>query len=69
MSFKARLSVAGKNYNVLDCSYALHQVIDASGRPSSVTRGGKINVTVESTNETDLFEWMVNHFERKDGIE
>lgn len=67
MSFKAKLKVAGKDYNVLDCSYQMHQEVDATGRPSSITRGGRINVTVESTQETDLFEWMCNNFERKDG--
>ena len=67
MSFKAKLSVAGKDYNVLQASYDLHQEVDSTGRPSSITRGGKIYVTVESTQETDLFEWMCNNFERKDG--
>ena len=67
MSFKAKLTVAGKPYNVLDCAYSLRQEVDATGRPSSITRGGKITLTVESNNETDLFEWMCNNFERKDG--
>ena len=67
MSFKAKLKVAGKEYNVLDCSFQMHQEVDATGRPSSITRGGRINVTVESNQETDLFEWMCNNFERKDG--
>ncbi len=67
MSFKAKLKVAGKEYNVLDCSYHMHQEVDATGRPSSITRGGHVNVSVESTQETDLFEWMCNNFERKDG--
>ena len=67
MSFKAKLKIGGKEMNVLACSFSLHQETDATGRPSSVTRGGQINLTVESTNETDLFEWMCNSFERKDG--
>ncbi|MFT4204239.1 MAG: type VI secretion system tube protein TssD [Chitinophagaceae bacterium] len=67
MSFKAKLKVAGKEYNVLDVGYSLHQEVDPTGRPSSITRGGKISVTVESTGETDLFEWMCNNFERKEG--
>ncbi|MDR2207277.1 MAG: phage tail protein [Flavobacteriaceae bacterium] len=67
MSFKAKLKVAGKEYNVLNASYGLFQETDATGRPSSVTRGGKIDITVESTGATDLFEWMSNSFERKDG--
>lgn len=67
MSFKARLKVAGKEIPVLACDYSLKQETDATGRPSSITRGGKINVTVESTDDTAFFEWMVNPFERKEG--
>ncbi|MBB6370058.1 type VI secretion system tube protein TssD [Chryseobacterium shigense] len=67
MSFQAILKVSGKNYNVLNVNYGLFQETDATGRPSTITRGGKIEVTVESTGETDLFEWMTNSFERKDG--
>lgn len=67
MSFKARLKVAGKEVNVLGCNYAMKQETDATGRPSSITRGGKITLTVESTGDTAFFEWMCNNFERKDG--
>ncbi|MEO7263799.1 MAG: type VI secretion system tube protein TssD [Ferruginibacter sp.] len=67
MSFKAKFKAAGKELNVLDANYSLHQEIDPTGRPSSITRGGKITLTVESNQETDLFEWMCNNFERKDG--
>ncbi|WP_026449515.1 type VI secretion system tube protein TssD [Aequorivita capsosiphonis] len=67
MSFKAKLSLNGKEYNVLNCSYDLFQETDATGRPSSVTRGGRIKLTVESTEETSLAEWMFNNFERRDG--
>jgi len=67
MSFKAKLNVGGKEYNVLNCGYELHQETDATGRPSSVTRGGKIKLTVESTSDTSLSDWMFNNFERKDG--
>ena len=67
MSFKAKLKVAGKELNVLSCNYAMKQETDATGRPSSITRGGKINLTIESTGDTSFFEWMCNNFERKDG--
>ncbi len=67
MSFKAKLKVAGKEYNVLSCSYELHQETDATGRPSSITRGGKVKLTVESTADTSLSDWMFNNFERRDG--
>ncbi|MEP6749578.1 MAG: type VI secretion system tube protein TssD, partial [Bacteroidota bacterium] len=67
MSFKATLNVAGKKPTVLSCHYSLKQETDATGRPSSVTRGGKITVTVEGNEDTTFFEWMCNSFERKDG--
>ncbi|VXC01936.1 Phage tail protein [Flavobacterium sp. 9AF] len=67
MSFKSKLKVGGKELNILKVSYDLYQEIDASGRPSSVTRGGTINLTVESTGDSFFFEWMTNNFERKDG--
>jgi hypothetical protein len=67
MSFKAKLKVAGKELNILNFSYVLRQETDATGRPSSITRGGKITLNIESTGETTFFEWMSNNFERKDG--
>lgn len=67
MSFKTKLKVAGKEVNVLHCSYALKQETDATGRPAAITRGGKITLTVEATGDTTFFEWMCNNFERKDG--
>ena len=67
MSFKSVFEVAGKKMVVKHCSYDLTQEVDATGRPSSITRGGRIRLVVEATGETDLFEWMVNNFERKDG--
>lgn len=67
MSFKAKLSLNGKEYNILDCSYDLFQQTDATGRPSSITRGGRIRLRVESTDDTSLSEWMFNNFERRDG--
>lgn len=67
MSFKAKLNVGGKDFNVLNVNYGLFQETDATGRPSTVTRGGKIEITIEGTGSTELFEWMTNSFERKDG--
>ena len=67
MSFKAKLKVGGNEYNVLSCYYKLHQETDATGRPSSITRGGKIKMIVESTADTSLSDWMFNNFERRDG--
>ena len=67
MSFKAIMNLAGKDYTVLNVSYGLFQETDATGRPSTVSRGGKIDVTIKGTGATDFFEWMTNSFERKEG--
>lgn len=67
MAFKAKLKVAGKEFNILKVSYALFQETDTTGRPSSVARGGKIDIEIEGTESPEFFEWMVNSFERKDG--
>jgi hypothetical protein len=66
-SFKAKLTVAGKDYPVLECSYSLHREADAEGMPSSVTRGGKIRLTIVSDSKTELFEWMCDSWQTKDG--
>jgi hypothetical protein len=67
MAFKLRLKVAGKDISVLNLSYSLKQEVDPTGRPSSITRGGMITCTIESTGDSTFFEWMTNNFERKDG--
>lgn len=67
MSFKAKFKAGNIEANVISSNFALYQEIDVTGRPSSVTRGGTINVTLESTGSTELFEWMCNSFEKKDG--
>jgi hypothetical protein len=66
MSFKATFKVDGNDYRVLNCSYHLHQDIDDTGRPSSTTRGGVVNLSVESTDDTTLFEWMCDSYMKKD---
>lgn len=66
MSFKATFEVDGNKYRVLQCSYSLNQEIDATGRPSSTTRGGVVNLVIESTDDTSLFEWMCDSYMKKD---
>jgi len=63
---------------VLQVDYAIHQETDVEGRPSAITRGGKINVMVKSLNDgnAEFFEWSCDpytskkgtlEFERRDG--
>ncbi len=67
MSFKAKFKAAGIERNILAVDFGMLQQTDPTGRPSSIARGGKIHLKVEGTGATDLFEWMTNSFERKDG--
>ena len=66
MSFKATFKVDGKDHNVLSCNYSLHQDIDVTGRPASITRGGTVNIVVESTDDSSLFNWMADSYMKKD---
>ncbi len=62
MAFRATLSLAGKEFDVLDCDYKLERDVDAKGRPASNIYGGKVRVRVESTEDTSILEQMVNQF-------
>ncbi|GAF05239.1 type VI secretion system tube protein TssD [Saccharicrinis fermentans] len=62
MAFRATLSLAGKEFDVLDCDYKLERDVDSKGRPASNIYGGKVRVRVESTEDTSILEQMVNQF-------
>ncbi|HMP91928.1 MAG TPA: type VI secretion system tube protein TssD [Phnomibacter sp.] len=67
MSFKAKFKCGGVEANLLSTSYTMNRSVDSTGRPSSDTYGGAISCTIEATASTELFEWMCNPFEKKDG--
>ncbi len=68
MSFLAKISLDGaEEINVLYCSYRFNQAIDATGKPSSIPQGGLITLTVESKNDTDIMDWMINPTSTKSG--
>ncbi|MCA5006230.1 type VI secretion system tube protein TssD [Sphingobacterium bovistauri] len=61
MSFKTRLHLGGKEYDVIQCRYSLHRDVDSKGRPSSSVYGGTISIEIESTEDTSVIESMVNN--------
>jgi len=67
MSFLAKFIIDGKDYNVLESAYALHQPTDRTGKPIGKPTGGKITLTIESNGNTDLFYWMKEPSHTKDG--
>jgi len=67
MSFKAKMTVSGKDYPVVSLSYGLNQSVDQSGRPTSEVKGQNITVVVESSTDNSLMEWAVDSYGKKNG--
>ena len=60
MAFRAELTIAGKQFDVLSASFTMSRDTDPKGRPSSNVYGGRISFEVESTSDTTIIESMVN---------
>ena len=67
MSFVSKLIIDGHQYNVLHCIYNFKQPIDNTGKPSGKPLGGRIKITIESQGKYDLFHWMKEPEQTKDG--
>lgn len=68
MSFNATVSIdGGAEVRVLHASYALNRDVDSTGRPSSLIRGGTVQIEIESTEDTSLFAWMIDQYSTKNG--
>lgn len=61
MSFKATLKIGGTEYDLLGCSYQFNRDTDAKGRPSSIVYGGRIDFSIESSDDTTVIESMINN--------
>lgn len=60
MAFQGQLSICGRTYGVVECSYDFEQSRDDTGKPTSRTRGGVITFVIPSPSDDDLFfyNWM-----------
>ena len=74
MAFDAKLSFtdsSGKtqtSIKVLECDFGFTQNIDhLTGQPNAQVQINNINVVVESSRDTQLADWMVNHLANKKG--
>lgn len=67
MAFRADLTVDGKTYRLLHCSYTLHRDVDPTGRPSSEVKGGTINFEIESTEDTSWWDLLIGQYNSVDG--
>lgn len=68
MSFTAILKIGQDHLNVLACDFAFSQSVDSYGKPAAKPQGGIINVVIESTMDTSLFEWMIANHQTRSGI-
>ena len=55
-SFRATLELGGKEYDVLYSNYEFSRTTDKKGQPASSISGGRISVTIESTDDTSTIE-------------
>ncbi len=59
-SFRASLELGGKEFDVLSSDYAFSRDTDKKGKISSNVYGGRITLTIESTEDTSVIEAMLN---------
>jgi hypothetical protein len=67
MSFIAKLKIDGEEMNVLHCGFRFTQVTDSTGKPTAIPQGGNINLVLESSGGTELFDWMISPTQTKSG--
>ena len=67
MSFLSKLELDGNTYNILECKYKFTQPVDETGKPNGIPEGGEILITIESTGNSELLTWMLDHNLVKNG--
>jgi hypothetical protein len=60
MLSKAELVLEGNTYLLNSVFFEISQAVDHFGRPSSVPKGGKIEIELDSIKDDVLFDWMVH---------
>jgi hypothetical protein len=67
MSFLSKLELDGNTYNILACRYKFVQPVDSTGKPKGMPKGGEIVIRIESTGNSELLSWMLDHSQVKNG--
>ncbi|MEZ5083021.1 MAG: type VI secretion system tube protein TssD [Bacteroidales bacterium] len=67
MKFAIQSNPIGDDIKVMECDFGFTQQIDITGKPSARPMGGTINLKVESTDNTELADWMISSEGMKDG--
>ena len=68
MSFTAKLKLEDEEMNVLHhCSPAPRKTQTLPANPLPYREGGAVDLVVEGTGSTDLFDWMISPTQTKNG--
>jgi len=67
MSFFSKMILGSKEFKVLHATYKFTQAIDQQNRPNGKPKGSTIDVTIESSTDNEITEWMVSDKMKKDG--
>lgn len=60
MPFKAELALEGNSYFLNSVTFQIDQAIDKFGRPSSIAKGGKIDIELFTVEDDVIIDWMVH---------
>lgn len=68
MSFKAKMIIGDKEYNILNFEYEMRQAIDRNGVPRANVVGNLMILTLEATSKnSEITEWATNNKMKKNG--
>jgi len=67
MEAKLIFDQSDKQITVYQMDFGFTQYTDDTGKPSGYPTGGTINMVVESTNDTQLIDWMLEPNALKNG--
>lgn len=72
MSLTARLHITGheledKGIKILSCDFSFTQDVDNNGYINSSVRAGFINISIPGINDSEIVQWMINRFHRRNG--
>lgn len=67
MEAKLIIDQSDKQITVYQLDFGFTQYTDDTGKPSGYPTGGTINMVVESSNDTQLIDWMLKADAKKSG--
>jgi hypothetical protein len=66
MSIAAKLYIEDKEHNVLYLRISAKQEVDEHGMPRSGFIGGYFDIEIESTKDSTILQWAIDHDTKKD---